>query len=121
MLVPACGHEHGFAADAEAVERLGADRLVARASAVDQDPVEVDDSLQRQVGQVLPARELMGGRVDVGPRVRDKVDPPDLEGRARGVARRGRLVGQERRDRGWRYAGCVVMPSRISWLQSRHK
>ncbi len=99
MLVPAGGDEHGSTADIDAFEGLRPDGSLRRATAVDEDALEVDDALQGQVGQVLAAGKSMRRRVDVGPGVRDEIDPPDLERRAGRVPGRRRLVRQERRDR----------------------
>ena len=66
-------------------------------------PVEVDDALQRQAGQVLPAGESMSRHVEVRPGMRDEIDAPHLERRA---GRVGRWTPRGSGTSRWTAAGC---------------
>ena len=110
MLVPTRGHEDGSPADIDALERVRPDGAIGRATAVDENAVDVDDALQLEAGQVLPIGKSMGRHVDVRPGVCDEVDATDLERRARRIPAGRRLMRQERRDRRHRDTGMGRHP-----------
>ena len=105
MGVPARRDERRPPGDAQALERLGTDGLLGSTATVQENAVEIRYPLQLEPGEVGPPGEPVGRHVQVRPRVRDQVDPPDLERRAGRIAADGRLVREEGRDDRSRDAG----------------
>ena len=85
--IPACLHEHRASAHVEAGKGPRIDRATTFVRA-HHDGVEIRERVEIERREILPLREPMERRVDVGAGVGHHVDPPDLELGTRGVVAR---------------------------------
>ncbi len=82
---PAGQHQHRTAIQRVRQERLRADRPLAGAPDIHHDSLQIDEVVERDLGQVAPIRIPVRRGVDVRACVGDQADATDLELRAGGV------------------------------------
>src|SRR5438034_1230385 len=93
VAVPASVNQHGLPTHLDPPEDIGVDRP-SPIGAVNDNSVKVRHRLKRIAGDVLPLCVAVEGSVDVGPRVREQIDHPELEGRAGRIAGVGGLAAE---------------------------
>src|SRR5437879_3220803 len=96
--VPPGVYEHRLAPHVSPAKQGGVEPSLGARARADDDSLQIGHSFERIVPDVLPAVEAVERSIDVRPRIREQLDLPDLEGRARRVAGARRVAREGKRS-----------------------